>query len=175
MSSIPARTSLSHGKRTLPQTLDYLASHTPNRLYASITRDRDLSSGFMDVSCADVAKCANFMAYWIENNLGSSTEFETLTYVGIPDLRSAAVFLGAVKSGYKVSSQMFLTVISHSQHSEGSASLSKKSAGNQPFSDAADPLHEDTIRIRGQASRSNAAGLSGGPNLLRDTFLPGNA
>jgi hypothetical protein len=73
-----------------------------DRLYASIPRDRDLSGGFIDVSCRDMATCVNFMAHWIASHLGVSADFATLAYVGIPDLRSAAVFLGAVKCGYKV-------------------------------------------------------------------------
>jgi hypothetical protein len=92
----------SFGRRTLPHTLDYLASLPSNRLYASIPKDRDLSGGFIDISCRDMARCVNFMAKWIASKIGVSTDFTTLAYVGIPDLRSAAVFLGAVKCGYKV-------------------------------------------------------------------------
>jgi len=92
----------SYGRRILPQTLDDLASSTPSRLYASVPRDRDLSNGFLDVSCEDMARCANFMAHWISSRLDTSDRFETLAYIGLPDLRSAAVFLGAVKCGYKV-------------------------------------------------------------------------
>lgn len=91
-----------HGNRTLPGALDELASATPNRLYASIPKDRDLANGFLDVSCADMARCANYMAHWILKSRGPGREFETVAYFGIPDLRSAAVFLGAVKAGYKV-------------------------------------------------------------------------
>lgn len=104
MSSVPACENPSYGNRTLPQTLDDLASSTPDRLYASVPRERDISNGFIDVSCGDMARCANFMAHWIGINLGSSADFETLAYIGIPDLRSAAVFLGAVKCGYRVGS-----------------------------------------------------------------------
>jgi hypothetical protein len=86
----------------MPQALDEHAAAPKPRLYASIPKDRDLSGGFMDISCFDMAKCVNFMAHWITARLGTSTEFETLAYVGIPDLRSVAVFLGAVKCGYKV-------------------------------------------------------------------------
>ncbi|KAF2441511.1 hypothetical protein P171DRAFT_523500 [Karstenula rhodostoma CBS 690.94] len=106
MSSVRA-----YGKRTLPQTLDDLASSTPDRLYASVPRERDLSDGFIDVSCGDMARCANLMAYWIETNLGSSAEFEILAYVGIPDLRSAAVFLGAVKCGYRCTKVLYTTEV----------------------------------------------------------------
>jgi acyl-CoA synthetase (AMP-forming)/AMP-acid ligase II len=92
----------SFGSRTLPQTLDDLASSPSDRLYASISKERDLSGGFVDVSCRDMARCVNFMAHWISSHLGVSTDFTTLTYMGIPDLRFVAVFLGAVKCGYKV-------------------------------------------------------------------------
>ena len=102
MSPVPAHENPSYGNRTLPQTLDDLASFTPGRLYASVPRGRDLSNGFIDISCGDMARCANFTAQWIGINLGSSGDFETLAYIGIPDLRSAAVFLGAVKCGYRV-------------------------------------------------------------------------
>jgi len=90
------------GRRTLPQTLDDLASLPSGRLYASIPKDRDLSEGFIDISCRDMARCVNFMAHWISSHLGVSTDFATIAYMGIPDLRSVAVFLGAVKCGYKV-------------------------------------------------------------------------
>jgi hypothetical protein len=72
------------------------------RLYAAIPKNRDLSEGFIDISCFDMAKCVNLMARWITARLGTNTELETLAYVGIPDLRCVAVFLGAVKCGYKV-------------------------------------------------------------------------
>jgi hypothetical protein len=92
----------SFGRRTLPQALDDLASLPSERLYASVPIDRDLSGGFIDVSCRDMAGYVNFMAHKIASHFGVSTDFTTLAYVGIPDLRSAAVFLGAVKCGYKV-------------------------------------------------------------------------
>ena len=93
----------SYGRRTLPQALDEHAKMHPERLYASIPKDRDLSGGFADISCREMASCVNFMAHFITDHLGVSTEFTTIAYIGIPDLRSVAVFLGAVKCGYKVS------------------------------------------------------------------------
>ena len=114
MSAAAMHSRPSYGRRTLPQTLDDLASSNENRLYASIPKHRDLSGGFVDISCRDMAKCVNFMAHWIESRLGKSTGFETVAYVGIPDLRSAAVFLGAVKCGYKVSSYVRPIHDSHS-------------------------------------------------------------
>lgn len=88
--------------RLLPQVLDEHASASPTRLYASIPRSSDLSQGFQDVTCQDMARCVNFMAHWITERYGTSSSFETIAYIGIPDLRSVVVFLGAVKAGYKV-------------------------------------------------------------------------
>ncbi|KAF2472981.1 putative NRPS-like enzyme [Lindgomyces ingoldianus] len=102
MSAPNYEVSHNYGTRLLPQALDELASSTPHRLYASIPRERDLSHGFLDVTCEDMARCVNFMASWITSRLEPSQDFETLAYIGIPDLRSAAIFLGAVKAGFKV-------------------------------------------------------------------------
>ncbi|KAF2832434.1 putative NRPS-like enzyme [Ophiobolus disseminans] len=103
MSATAQPPSPSFGRRTLPQTLNDLANLPQDRLYASIPKHRlDLSSGFMDVSCRDMARCVDYMAHWISRHVGVSTDFATLAYIGMPDLRCVAVFLGAVKCGYKV-------------------------------------------------------------------------
>ncbi|KAF2011090.1 putative NRPS-like enzyme [Aaosphaeria arxii CBS 175.79] len=91
-----------YGRRTLPQALDHHARAVPDRLYASIPKEMNLSNGFQDITCKDMARCTDFIAHWIEARFGQSSSFETIAYLGIPDLRSAAVFLGAVKAGYKV-------------------------------------------------------------------------
>lgn len=91
------------GERLLHQTLDHISRTTPDRLYAAIPQSADLSDGFRDITFSDVARCSNFVANWIQDNVGRSQNFETLCYIGIPDLRSVAVFFGAVKCGYKVS------------------------------------------------------------------------
>ncbi|KAF1956304.1 acetyl-CoA synthetase-like protein [Byssothecium circinans] len=92
----------SYGNRTLPQTLDDYAANTPNRLYAAIPKSRDLADGFIDITCRDMARCVNFMSHWITEKLGKSSDFETVAYIGIPDLRSVAVVLAGIKCGYKV-------------------------------------------------------------------------
>lgn len=129
-----------YGNRTLPQALDDLASSTPERLYASIPKDRDLSDGFVDIHCQDMARCVNFMAHWITSRLGRSAHFDTVAYIGIPDLRAPAVFLGAVKSGYKVSScSLCLKKCAAKSLSEpGPAPFPSQPALHQCFPDAAD-------------------------------------
>lgn len=93
----------SHGKRLLPQVLDELAKSQPDRLYASTPRlEKDLSQGFREVTNKDIVHCVDVLAYWLESLVGRSSDFETICYLGVPDLRGAMIFLAAVKCGYKV-------------------------------------------------------------------------
>ncbi|KAI0813826.1 hypothetical protein GGR55DRAFT_702803 [Xylaria sp. FL0064] len=91
-----------YGKRLMPVVLDELAKNNPNRLYAVIPKSSNVDDGFRDITVADVARCVNFMAHWIEQRLGRSSSFETISFIGIPDLRGAVVLQAVVKCGYKV-------------------------------------------------------------------------
>lgn len=92
-----------YGSRLLPQVVDELSRSDPTRVYATLPRSSDLSRGFRDVTMLEIAMAVNKLAWWIEMNLGRSTVFETIAYIGPSDLRHAIVFLAAVKCGYKVS------------------------------------------------------------------------
>ena len=95
---------LPYGSRLLPQVVDELARSDPQRIYATLPLSSDLSKGFQDVTMQQVSQAVNKCAYWLEDTIGRSTVFETLSYLGLPDLRYAIVFLAAVKCGYKVGS-----------------------------------------------------------------------
>ncbi|TRX87850.1 hypothetical protein FHL15_011268 [Xylaria flabelliformis] len=86
----------SYGRRLMPAVLDELARTSPDRLYAAIPKTADVTDGFRDISVADMARCVDFMAQWIENLYGRSQDFETISYIGIPDLRGAAIFQAAL-------------------------------------------------------------------------------
>ena len=92
-----------YGSRLLPQVVDELAWSNPKRIYATLPLSSDLTQGFRDVTMLQVSQAVNRIAYWLEHIIGRSTTFETLSYMGLPDLRYAIVFLAAVKCGYKVS------------------------------------------------------------------------
>ena len=91
------------GSRLLLETLDELAQLHPNRIYATVPRAAVLSQGFQDVSFAAMARMAAATAAWLESELGLSSNFETIAYVGVPDLRSVPIFMASVRCGYKVS------------------------------------------------------------------------
>ncbi|GAW27362.1 putative NRPS-like enzyme [Rosellinia necatrix] len=91
-----------YGRRLMPSVLDQLSRRTPTKLFASVPKTGDLLDGFRDVSVSDMARCVDFAAACIENHFGRGDNFETLAYVGIPDLRGVIIFYAAVKCGYKL-------------------------------------------------------------------------
>lgn len=97
-----SHTESSYGSRLLPRVVDALARSNPKRIYASFPLSTDFSNGFRDVTMFELANAVNKFAYWLEQNIGASTVFETLAYMGPSDLRYAIVFLATVKCGYKV-------------------------------------------------------------------------
>lgn len=94
-----------YGRRLVPQVLDELASTEPKRVYAAIPKTADVKDGYRDITVADLARCVNVMAKWIENKFGRSDSFETITYVGLSDLKGIVTLLAAIKTGYKASLQ----------------------------------------------------------------------
>lgn len=92
-----------YGSRLLPMVLDETARSQPDLPYAYVPNSSNVGDGFKAVSFSDIASATNHVAFWIQQNLGLSTSFETITYMGLGDLRYVVVFLAAVKCGYKVS------------------------------------------------------------------------
>ncbi|XXH01320.1 hypothetical protein Hte_007678 [Hypoxylon texense] len=91
-----------YGRRLVPRVLDDLAGKDPHRVYAAIPKTSDVNDGYHDISVADLARCVDFMAKWLEDKFGTSSNFETITYIGPSDLRGPATLLAAIKTGYKL-------------------------------------------------------------------------
>ena len=99
------------GERLLPKVLDEFVNSQPDRSYASIPRsEKDLSTGFRDVTTKQMARCVNVTAHLLQRLFGRSFDSETICYLGVPDLRGAMIFLAAVKCGHKVSSYAWFKV-----------------------------------------------------------------
>lgn len=89
-------------KRLLAKTLDLVAQQDPDRLFAVIPQGPELADGFQNLSMKDLARAVNFMCWWIEDTLGSSSSQETLAYMGSNDVRYCIFHLACQKTGYKV-------------------------------------------------------------------------
>ncbi|PVH72355.1 putative NRPS-like enzyme [Cadophora sp. DSE1049] len=96
--------SVSYGRRLMPIVLDDVAAIDPTRVFAAIPKSANISDGFRDVSYSEVANATNKMARWLQETFGSTPErdFETLTYIGVSDLRYSIAQYAAIKCGYKL-------------------------------------------------------------------------
>lgn len=89
------------GQRLSPQVVDAHAASDPERIWASIART-DISQSFHDVTFKELAHAVNYVAWWIDGLIGPSTNFETIAYMGVSDIRYAIMVLAAIKCGCKV-------------------------------------------------------------------------
>ncbi|KAF2999116.1 putative secondary metabolism biosynthetic enzyme [Neopestalotiopsis sp. 37M] len=97
-----AQIATAYGRRLVPRVLDELAETDPNRVYAAVPKSADVKDGFHDVTVADLSRCVDFMASWLDEKFGRSESFETITYIGLSDLRGPTTLLGSIKVGYKL-------------------------------------------------------------------------
>ena len=92
--------SSNHGKRLLPSLIDEIAKSDPKRVFVSFLTDR--SEDIQDVDFSAFARAVSRCAWWLETSIGRGKDFETLSYIGPPDLRIAILVFAAIKAGYKV-------------------------------------------------------------------------
>ena len=92
-----------YGHRLIPSLIDNRAQEDPQRPVWSIPCSSNLADGFRDINYGQVAQAINRAAWWIDENVGKSTTFETLAYMGPPDLRYAILTVAAQKTGHTVS------------------------------------------------------------------------
>lgn len=92
------------GRRLLPVVIDERARDEPTRPWASIPLDDwDLTQGYEDVSYRQLARAIHQLAWFIEGSMGGrSTTFETVAYLGVPDIRYHMMEMAVCKTGYKV-------------------------------------------------------------------------
>ena len=93
-----------YGRRLVPSVIDETAQSEPEKVYAAIPMSPgDLDAGYRDITFGQLASAVNGVAWWLEKELGKSSDFKTLAYLGPNDLRYPIVAIAAVKVGYKVS------------------------------------------------------------------------
>ncbi|RYP29495.1 hypothetical protein DL767_006685 [Monosporascus sp. MG133] len=99
----PKSSPLKCGRRLLPAVIDERARDEPSRPWASIPiDDLDLSHGYEDVSYGMFANAINKLAWFIVNSIGRSSTFETIAYLGTPDIRYHMIEMASCKTGHKV-------------------------------------------------------------------------
>lgn len=90
-------------KQLLNNIIDGMARIRPWALYAEVPNSlTTYEAGFRKITYGNLANAINCVAWWLKEELGTSQNFETLSYLGPSDLRYVFMLLGAVKAGYKV-------------------------------------------------------------------------
>lgn len=96
-----AHPSPQYGRRLVPTIIDDNARTQPNRACFSIPRTDSLQDGFSDITWRMYANAINKTAFFIEREIGRSASFETVMYLGFPDIRSFIVLVALIKTGHK--------------------------------------------------------------------------
>ncbi len=91
-----------YGQRLLPSVVDNYAREDPERIYGKYAVSNKLSDGFQVVTMAQLASAVNFVAWSIQQSVGTSSTFNTIAYMGASDFRYAIFVLAAIKCGFKV-------------------------------------------------------------------------
>lgn len=87
----------------LPSILDDRAWTCPEGEWAQFpASETTYEAGFRLVTNREAADAVNRVAWTLEEELGRSSKFETIAYIGPTDLRYYIVVLAAIKVGYKV-------------------------------------------------------------------------
>ncbi|KAL9077911.1 MAG: hypothetical protein Q9157_003178 [Trypethelium eluteriae] len=87
--------------RLLPSLIDEIAFSDPSRIAFSYPLTLNPEDGFRDITFKELADIINRFSWWIEEKLGRSNSFETLTYVGPTDQTYIVLIFAAIKTGYK--------------------------------------------------------------------------
>ncbi|KAF2126750.1 acetyl-CoA synthetase-like protein [Dothidotthia symphoricarpi CBS 119687] len=91
-----------YGRRLVCAVIDENADLYPDKVCYSIPYSEDLRHGFRDVNWRTYANAIDRMAHLIEKEIGRSSVFATVMYLGYPDLRNFIVPLALIKTGHKV-------------------------------------------------------------------------
>ena len=103
MDTVRAPESIKYGQRLLPILVDEIALSDPDRVFVSFPSTDGTDTKYQDVNFASLARAINRCSWWLEENIGRSESFETLSYMGPQDLRLIVLVFAAIKIGHKVS------------------------------------------------------------------------
>jgi hypothetical protein len=91
-----------YGERLLPQVVEAIAETDPSRVWASIPISLDVTDGFRDITFKEMLHAIDFICWWIEYQIGSSRDFETVAYLGPSDMRYSVMLVATMKCRYQV-------------------------------------------------------------------------
>ena len=91
---------------TMLQIFDHIAANDPQRLYFIQPVSSDISEGWEDILFPDLVGAINRMALWIQENVTTSSQGETLAYVATNDIRYVAFIFACMRLRHTVSMRL---------------------------------------------------------------------
>jgi hypothetical protein len=82
--------------------IEELAQHQPERVFAFIPSSADLQDGFREVTFKEIKFAIDYAVKWLQDGFGAFSLHETVSYIGLPDLRYNIFFYAAMKLRLKV-------------------------------------------------------------------------
>lgn len=149
------------GKGLVPRIIDEIAAQEPDRLCLTFPRTTNLQDGFRTMTFGAFSKAINRTAHFIQREIGRSSMFETVMYLGYPDVRHFIVLVALIKTGHKV------LFSSHQNSVAGHTSLVKRT-------DCTILLHTDGFPVSGilETSRMESLCMPELEYLLDDSPCP---
>jgi hypothetical protein len=101
--TVPSIECGAYGKRLVVHVVDELASKTPERVWATVTKSHsDIENGFQNITFKQLANAVNYASWEISKMHGRSNNFQVIAYLGVSDVRYAIYMFAAIKAGYQV-------------------------------------------------------------------------
>ncbi|KJR88497.1 NRPS-like enzyme [Sporothrix schenckii 1099-18] len=91
------------GERLVVHVVDELAHDTADRVYATVTASTDdIEQGFRDITFRQLAGAVNATSWSMARQVGTSTSFGVMAYLGVSDIRYAVYLFAAIKTGHQL-------------------------------------------------------------------------
>ncbi|EED20986.1 NRPS-like enzyme, putative [Talaromyces stipitatus ATCC 10500] len=94
--------STQYGHRLLVATLEEKAHSHPEQVFCLLPRSSNLQDGFYEVNYKQVQTAVDYTAQWLKTKFGQFSPNETVSYMGLPDIRYNIIFYAAVRIRLKV-------------------------------------------------------------------------
>lgn len=98
--------SAQYGQRLMVATLEEKARSKPEQVYCLLPRSADLQDGLSEVTYKQIQSAVDFTTHWLRDNFGPFAPNETVTYMGLSDLRYNILFYAALKLRLKVNTSI---------------------------------------------------------------------
>ncbi|KAI8312274.1 Non-canonical non-ribosomal peptide synthetase FUB8 [Colletotrichum sp. SAR11_59] len=90
-------------QRLIPQALADALAEKPDRTWVSYAISNDIAQdGFRDITIRQLATAVDRLAWYIDDNIGKSSDFDTVMYYGLADVRYIITLIAGIKTGHSV-------------------------------------------------------------------------